>query len=341
MFDVLLQGPSVSQLIEKGFLVPPLVYAPARPDLTGIKIAGGDYAEAQLAERVDTQTLVGGIVEHWLKLAKGRTTIVFATSVAHSVHIRDEFRRADVLAEHIDGKTLPIEREAILARLAAGEIDVVTNCMVLTEGFDAPDVSCIVLARPTKSIGLFLQMLGRGMRAASSTGKKDFMVLDHAGAHFQHGFVDDPIMWTLSSDQRAQNPAQAMRDKPDGEPRLLACPECSAVLVEGANCPMCGWRSQPRPKFIDTTDGNLSRLDRDRKAKTIDAATKQKFHGMLTFIAQERGYARGWVSHKYKEKFGSWPKNRFAAAIPPDESTRAWLRSRQIAWAKAKGRAGR
>lgn len=165
-FSTLIECPSVAELIAAGYLVPTQVYAPTRPDLKGVRVERGDYVESQLAERMDKQELTGDIVMHWHKLASNRRTVVFATSVAHSVNLRNEFRATGVMAEHLDGSTPREDRDAILARLASGEIDVVTNCQVLTEGWDCPAVSCLVLARPTKSIGLYLQMVGRVMRPA-------------------------------------------------------------------------------------------------------------------------------------------------------------------------------
>ena len=204
VFDALVECPPVQALIDLDFLVGTRVYAPSTPDLTEVRVERGDYVESQLAERVNTDQLVGDIVEHWHRLAAPRKTVVFATGVAHSIHIRDEFRRSGVLAEHIDGKTPAEERDAILARLSRGEIDLVTNCMVLTEGWDQPDVSCIVLARPTKHMGLYRQMIGRVLRPAP--GKDYALVLDHAGATWQHGLVEEPVTWTLNQDRRAENP---------------------------------------------------------------------------------------------------------------------------------------
>jgi superfamily II DNA or RNA helicase len=124
VFEAIIECAPVAALIDAGFLVPTKVYAPSQPDLTGVSVKRGDYVESQLAQRVDTDRLVGDIVEHWLRLAQRRKTVVFAIGVAHSLHIRDEFRRADVLAEHIDGNTPIEERDRILAQLApnrAGE----------------------------------------------------------------------------------------------------------------------------------------------------------------------------------------------------------------------------
>jgi superfamily II DNA or RNA helicase len=223
VFEEIVECPQIETLIELGFLVRTKVYAPSTPDLTGVRVERGDYVESQLAERMDKAKLVGDIVEHWHRLAAGRKTVVFATGVAHSIHIRDEFRRSGVLAEHIHGKTPVEERDAILARLSRGEVDVVCNCAVLCEGWDQPDVSCIVLARPTKHMGLYRQMIGRVLRPAP--GKDHALVLDHAGATWQHGLVEEPVVWTLDEDRRAENPdrppAVGMRLRPSRHARSV------------------------------------------------------------------------------------------------------------------------
>src|SRR5262249_22451772 len=129
VFESLVECPQVAALIEQKFLVPAKVFAPSQPDLTGVRTERGDYVEAQLAERMDQAPLVGDIVEHWHKHAEGRPTVCFATGVEHSVHIRNECRRANVLAEHIDGSTPADERDDILKGLANRRVEV-TNCMV-------------------------------------------------------------------------------------------------------------------------------------------------------------------------------------------------------------------
>src|SRR4029077_1011699 len=112
---VLVECPSVAELTSQKYLVPARIYAPSRPDLKGIKVARGDYVESELAQRVNTAKLVGDIVWHWHRLSEGRRTVCFTVNVAHSVDIRDEFRRSGVLAEHLDGSTPIEERKRILA----------------------------------------------------------------------------------------------------------------------------------------------------------------------------------------------------------------------------------
>jgi superfamily II DNA or RNA helicase len=311
IFQVLIECPSVAELIGGKYLVPTKVFAPVRPDLTGVHVRHGDYVENELSTRMNTPKLVGDVVEHWCRLGERRLTVGFAANVAHSVHLRNEFRRAGVLAEHLDG-SIPIEeRDRILAQLATGTIDVVTNCMVLTEGWDQPSVSCLVLARPTKSLGLYRQMVGRVLRPHPESGKLDALILDHSGATFEHGFVEDPIEWTLFEDRRAENKAHKARGTPHA-PSLTTCPECSAVRFEGRPCPVCNWRPTPKSRSVEVADGELGWFARNRKANAAKFSPddQRQFHRELTGIASARGYKPGWIAHKYREKFGTWPPAR-------------------------------
>ena len=337
VFNTMVECPAISQLIGGGYLVPTRVYAPTEPDLKGVQIQAGDYAEAQLAERMDRPKLVGDVVEHWLRLAQGRKTVVFATGVQHSVHLRDEFRRSDIMAEHIDGATPPEQRDAILAQLAAGRIEVVTNAMILTEGWDQPDVSCLILARPTKSLGLYRQMVGRVLRPFP--GKTDALILDHAGATLIHGYAEDNIEWALDTDRRAVNHSQAARGR-SGATTLTTCPECSAIRNAGDACPRCGWQPARRAAPVAVADGDLVETRRGGGAvpPAHSPGAKEGFYRQLLWIAREKNYKAGWAAQKFREKFHHWPATRswdLPAPEPPEAATRAWVRSRAIAFAKS------
>lgn len=334
MFDILINGPSVRELTDAGHLVPAQVYAPSKPDLAGVKVERGDYVESQLSKVMDTPVLVGDIVTHWHKLAENRPTVVFATGVAHSIHLRDEFRGSGVMAEHIDGGTPIEERDTILAKLAKRQIDVVSNAMVLTEGWDAPLVAALVLARPTKSLGLYRQMVGRVLRPAPR--KIDALILDHAGCVYQHGFPDDAIEWSLSGNKRAENKAQSSRQAGHA-PKLTDCPECHAVRFEGKPCSFCGWRPVSRGHDVDVIDGELGEVGRDRRVQQHFAGLdeRRRWHSMLTYIANDRGFKPGWAAFKFKEKFGDWPATRSVQPVMPEAEVLSWVRSRQIAYAKA------
>jgi superfamily II DNA or RNA helicase len=334
IFETLIECPQVPDLIDQGFLVRTKVYAPIDPDLRGVKTQAGDYVETQLAERMDRPQLVGDIVTHWHKFSERRKTVAFATSVNHSIHIKDEFIRSGVRCEHVDGSTPKPERDASLARLASGEIELITNCMVLTEGWDMPEVGCCILARPTKKMGLYRQMIGRVLRPAD--GKPDAIVLDHSGAVFRHGFAEDRVYWTLDPDHRAKSRAHEQR-LTNHNSRLLECTQCGAIRVAGEACPHCGFLPVRPPRAIQFADGDLGPVDAWRHAngKVYDDAERARWHGMLIWIGQERDYKAGWAAHKYKEKFGVFPA--WGAApdpIPPSPEVRSWVRSRNIAFAK-------
>src|SRR5262249_14925891 len=147
------------------------------------------------------------------------------------------------------------------------------------------------------------------------------------------GFVEEPVSWTLSEDRRAENPVHSSRGS-HRAPALTTCPECTAVRFEGRPCGSCGWRPQAKAAPVEVAEGELGRVDRTRKVQVL-AQDRVRFHGMLTWIARERGYRPGWAAHKFKEKFGSWPDSRDVVPVEPDDATRSWVRSRQIAYARA------
>jgi DNA repair protein RadD len=340
IFEALIETPQVQALIDQGYLVGTRVYAPTLPDLKGITVQAGDWVESQLAERMDRPKLVGDIVTHWHRLAEGRKTVVFATGVQHSIHIRDEFIKSGVRCEHLDGATPKPERDEILRKLADGAIDVVTNCMVLTEGWDMPEVGCCVLARPTRKMGLYRQMIGRVLRPAD--GKPDAIVIDHSGAVHRHGFVEDPVEWTLDPDRHAENPTHASRSESEFRSRLIDCSQCGALRTAGEACRHCGFMPKRPPKHLSVVDGDLGRVERNGLVAglSMGPAEREAFHAQLIYIAQERGYKSGWAAHKYKEKIGRFPPwGVTPEPIPPSPEVRSWVRSRQIAFAKSQQRA--
>lgn len=292
LFEEMVQLPGVADLTDRGWLVPvrPFV-GQAKVDLKGVKSRGGDYSADELEERVDTVKLVGDIVDAWKKNAAGRPTVVFAVGIKHSRHIAERFLEAGIRAEHLDGETDEDTRRAVLFRLAHGGTQIVTNCGILTEGWDCPVVSCVVLARPTKSLGLYLQMVGRTLRPAP--GKSDCIVLDHAGATEQHGFVDEDREWTLEDGLVRQAGERAMP--------VRVCEMCFCAFdprVSSA-CPACGHINAPKNREPLTVAGEMVELkDRPKKKKLSPWA--QAEWDRLKRIQQEKGYKPGWVYFRFK-----------------------------------------
>ena len=336
IFQKIVEAPQVAELIQLGYLVRPRVYAPINPDLKGVRVQAGDYQDNQLAERMDQSKLIGDIVTHWLKYGERRKTVCFAVNVAHSIHLRDEFLNAGVRAEHIDGTTPKAERDATLARLASGEIELVTNCMVLTEGWDMPEVGCCILARPTCKMGLYRQMIGRVLRPAPD--KTDAIILDHSGAVYRHGLPEDQVEWTLEPDRVAESSQHAKRAQQFGK-SLLECARCGAIREGGKACFHCGYLPPTQaPRNVKVADGELGLVDLNRRAKSDlnDPAMRLRWHRMLAAIAAERGYKSGWIAHQYRAKFGAYPSWGAVEPITPTQEVRSWVKSRQIAYLRAR-----
>ena len=341
VFDALIECPQIGELIELGYLVKPKIFAPAPPDLRGVKVAStGDYQINQLSARMDTDALVGDVVEHWLRHAQRRRTVMFAVDIAHSVHIVRELVKADVKAEHLDGSTPQTEREAILARLASGETEVVCNVGVLTEGFDLCDIGCIALVRPTRSLGLFRQMIGRGLRPAS--GKTDVIILDHSGGVHRHGRPDDPIEWTLHADKRAANAAHAARLQEHRDP-FCECSSCGHLRMRGMACDNCGWEPKPRGEGIAYIDQDLVELGQTQRSELDRITFFRELRGFQHTARRKDGsqYNPKWPACQYRDKFGSWPPFAWNNHSPlaPTDATLRWIRHRQIAYAKRRAAA--
>jgi DNA repair protein RadD len=338
LFEALIVGPQVAELTKLGALVPVKIFAPVFRDIAnGVDTAQGDYIISQLAKRMNTAELVGNVVRDWLQHGERRRTVAFSVDVAHAVSIRDEFIQAGVRAEYVSGETPVAEREAILARLASGETEVVANCMVLTEGWDCPPVSCAILARPTKQLGLYRQMVGRILRPAE--GKTDASILDHAGAIWRHGMPSDDIAWTLEIDKRAANLSAAAR-KRGAATELARCPECSAVLQGKPPCWSCGWVPKQRGRDVDFLEGELGLvIGGQPRAERLQPHEQLQFYRELRGFGQTRNMKNpdGWAFHQCQRKGFKPPWAwRNYPPLDPSPATSAWAKSRLIAYAKAK-----
>lgn len=343
-YDDLIKPTTMQELIEAGYLSKFRVFAPSHPDLTGVKTVAGDYHEGQLADRMSNAELVADVVKTWLAKAEGRSTLCFAVNRAHAALLAERFAAAGVAVAYIDANTPREERDVIGKRLQAGEIQVVCNIGCLTTGIDW-DVRCIVLACPTKSEMLFVQIIGRGLRTAP--GKDHCLVLDHSDTHLRLGMVTD-IDHDELDDGKAKR-ASSSRDE-DREERLpRECRVCAGLIPPGASeCPCCG-AAQLRTANVSERDGELSEFaPGSKKARRksgepviefLRRLPKGELHAQLKAIASERGRSAGWVAHKFREVWETWPRGfDREAESEPSSTLRSWVRSRDIAWAKAQPR---
>jgi len=346
LFDELVEVTTIAELVREGFLAPVRYYAPFSPDLDGVKITAGDYNEKQLNMVMMQGQITKGIIENWQRYGEDRQTICFTATVAHSVAVCEMFQSVGITAEHIDGKTDIEERKAVIARYKRGEVRVLCNCAVFTEGVDIPAISCVIMARPTKSIVMYLQCVGRGMRIAE--GKKDMILLDHAGVYWEHGPVEEIGGWTLSEKVKMVNKKNEARKEKNSKP--INCLKCGRVYTGQLKCPSCGTVPEVKRygqdvEYIDGVLGEIvykNGIGKKTKKPEKKAATheeKQSFYSQLVQYANNKGYSPGWAAHKYREKFDVWPKNLSGDPAPITINVSNWIKSINIKAAKSREKA--
>jgi DNA repair protein RadD len=329
-FDKLIVAATTSELIDAGYLSKFRVFAPASPDLTGVRTVAGDYHDDDLSAAMDKANLVADVVDTWISRGQRRPTLCFAVDRAHAKHLEMQFESGGVAAGYIDAYTPAAERREIAEHFHAGRIKVVCNVGCLTTGIDW-DVRCIILARPTKSQMLFVQMIGRGLRTAD--GKDDCLILDHSDNHIRLGFVTD-IHHDELDDGRERQKAQAQQ----AEVLPKKCPKCSFLKPPKLlACPCCGFTPVVQNKVVHR-DGELIEF-RSRTAVVPPSVSDwQTFYCELKRIAETKGYKAGWCAYKFRERFGHFPPrdlHRFPS-IAPSPTTIRWVQSRAIAYAKAR-----
>jgi DNA repair protein RadD len=337
-FESLLIMSTTKELIEQGYLSPFRVFAADHPDLSGVKTVAGDYHEGQLSTVMQQQALTANIIETW-KLRHGTDkTMVFGVDCAHAQMLQARFQDAGISAAYQDARTTGAERAAIKRGFHDGTYAVVCNVGTLTTGVDW-DVRCLVLARPTKSEMLFVQIIGRCLRTAP--GKDYAIILDHTSTTERLGLVTDIHHDELSSGKLDQN-----KPMKRGPPLPKPCPRCSCLMAVGQKvCAECGFERKIESKITER-DGQLVEFDGSyrRKGKTdpmllpYTYAEKQRFYAQLRGYGIMKGYKDGWAAVQYREKFNEgWPPWSWKHDPPmnPGPEVVNYVRSRFIAWAQS------
>ena len=288
IYERMIEGPTIRELIDAGHLVEPLTYT-----------APGEARTRD--DGLDVPTLVGEVVDTYERLADSRTGLVFASSVAHAALLAEQFNARGIRAELVTGETK--DRDQILARLASGETRIVCNYGVLTEGFDEPSISYIGIARCTQSLALWLQMCGRGLRTAP--GKVDCVIADHGGnAALRHGPVDVSRTWSLAG-RRKRKAADL-----DAALSVSTCGQCLALWFKqrSTSCPRCGAAPEPVERRLpEQLRGQLERRTaREWEARRREASRKMPIRPAPSWCPpglwnnlerrrQERGYLPSWT----------------------------------------------
>lgn len=301
-FDAIVKGPRVGELIDRGYLSKFKIFAPATVDVTSARTSGGDYNKHDIEELVDKPKVVGDAIIHWHRLAQGKRAVVFCVSLAHAEHVVEQFKSANVTAERVDGKMGAAERAAALGRFERGETLILASVDLVSEGFDLPAIEACICLRPTKSLSLWIQQIGRVLRPAP--GKDHAIILDHVSGTAMHGFPDDDREWSLEGVKKKKKGAAG-----EAEMRVKTCPECFAVHPMLPNCPACGHIYETKARQPEYADGELAEMTRQAVLDDLarkhevgrlmrDARSLQDFQN----IARMAGYKPGWAFHKWSAR---------------------------------------
>lgn len=295
MFDRMVMGPSVQWLIDNGFLAQPVYYAPREVvDLSQVHTVAGDFDRSEAEEIVDTPRITGDAVTHYVRFCNRQRAVAFCISVAHAQHVADTFNSCGIPSASIDGTLDPEVRKQRVEDLTAGKILVLTSCELISEGFDLPAVNAAILLRPTHSLSMHLQQVGRALRPYP--GKTNAIILDHVGNCLRHGLAEQERDWDLSGREKRLKKSSLVETK--------QCSKCFAIFA-GTVCPQCGSQREIAVREIEEVDGELQRLSiEDISKKREERREEGKCKTLEDFraLAKLRGYKLGWAFFRWQAR---------------------------------------
>jgi len=285
-YQAMVEGPSAQWLTDNGYLAAARVLAPPGFSATGLRKRMGDFDQRDAEQQV--RAIHGDCVSHYRQHLSGQTAIAFCCSVAHAEAVAALFNASGIAAASIDGTMDAVTRRHLLKQLGANKIKVLTSCALIGEGVDVPSVGGCIMLRPTASVGLHLQMIGRCLRPS---GSKVAVVLDHVGNCLRLGHHLEPREWTLEGLKKQD------REK---APSVKVCPKCYAAMASQARvCGECGHTFAAEVRELEQVDGELVEMAaRQRKRQQGTAQTLDD----LRQLAQQRGYKRGWAERVYQAR---------------------------------------
>jgi len=297
-YSELVMGPTPAQLTESGFLAPARVLAPPGQSLVGLRKRMGDFDMNQAGQMLQAGQAMGDCLAHYRKYLDGQTAIAFCCSVAHAEAVADLFQRNGVAAASIDGTMDGPTRERLLSDLGAGRLKVLTSCALIGEGVDVPSVSGCILLRPTQSVSLHLQMIGRCLRPQAG---KTAVVLDHVGNTQRLGHHLEDREWSLEGTPK--------RDR-EAAPSVKVCPQCFSCMPSAKQvCPDCGHEFVVERRELQTVEGELQEVIR-REAKR-EQGRAQTLEDLIQ-IGKRRGMKNpiGWARHVMaaRQTKGHWSR---------------------------------
>lgn len=323
VFVSMVKSLTVDELIANKNLTPFKYYAPEiGVNLDGVRSKFGEYVTDDISNVMSNSKIIGGIVENYRKLANGKQAICYCVNVRHSESVTKAFQAAGIAAAHIDGVTDKKIRRRIVEMFRNGRVKVLCNAELFGEGFDVPNCQCVILARPTKSLTLYIQQSMRAMRPDPSDPNKVAVIIDHVQNYMRHGLPNSVRDWSLDETELP----------PPKKPRK--CPRCNVVVPRHKRiCPNCGyeWQVEKRDEeFFDEQEGRLTEIDASNTFtepaknspeyfKAIAEAENHpriwiaeqskpfaKTYNDFVHIAEVVGYQRGWAWYAWRE-FKGYP----------------------------------
>jgi DNA repair protein RadD len=290
VFQRMILGPSARWLTDHGFLCPAEYYGPpAVANVDSLHTRAGDYAKDEMDAEMNRSVVTGDAIEHYRNICDGVPMIVFCTSVKHAKDVAQAYCDAGYRATSVDGALSDEERAERIEGLGS-RYQVLTSCELIGEGLDVPCVSAVQLLRPTQSLGLFLQMVGRALRPMEG---KTAYVLDHVGNVRKHGFATTERSWTLEGRVKAK--------KADAVKPVKTCLQCFLVHEPSPSCPHCGYEYPKKTKAeIESVSGSLVRMEETKEERKEALKSARSMVELIAF-AKARGYKKPvfWARQVY------------------------------------------
>ena len=290
IFDTLVQGVDTRWLIKNRRLAPYEYYAPTLIDTSGLRTVAGDYVVSDLEQLMNERAIYGNVIDSYFRIAPGERSICYCVSVKHAQETAQAFNAAGVRAEYLSSGTSARERRNIMESFRAGNIRVLCNVGIISEGVSIDEVSCCILLRPTESVALGIQQMMRCMRYLPSKTAK---IIDMVGNYTRIGLPDEPREWSLSEPVRKRG----LTD-PNGNFYLRCCPECYMTFPTAPRCPFCGAEYPLHPREIQAKqDIELQRISAEeaervaeiKKAARIEQGRAATFEELVR-LGKQRGY---------------------------------------------------
>ena len=296
--DELIVGVSAKWLIENSFLAPYDYYAPSIADLTGLHIKMGEYVTAEIEKAMIKKAIFGDTIAYYRKFADNKKAICYCASIRHSKAMAEAFSEAGIPAAHIDGETPKEERARLIKAFREGEITILCNVDLISEGFDVPDCECAILLRPTQSLTLYIQQAMRCMRYREG---KRAVIIDHVGNYARFGLPDDDREWTLDKKpKKSRTVSEAVKAR--------MCPECFFTFEppelkngERLTCPSCGYVFPKKEREeLQETAGALEKIE--GFTLKYDTPNNCTSYSELLEYAKQHNYKPGWAYYQAKRR---------------------------------------